>query len=286
MQCPRCGADNPPGVSACIRCGLMAYPGPHPYAAQPRDPYAAPPQHTYAPQPPDPYAGQTQRPIPPPPSGAQGSASAPGRSVLATVAAVVTVLAALASLGYGIFALTARRGVYADIAESASSVSFSDAEGNDRLNSVLLWVAVVLVLLAVVLWLVASITARRGADGLGLTGLALVVLGAAPAVVGAVLVNGVGTATEAESGAAGYILVGVGFLVAALGLMLGTAALRQAGSRPPASGSASFPDGQDPYGNRYPPYGSPYGGQPLPGPYGGSPDPGPPYDHPSGQRGP
>lgn len=254
MQCPRCGADNPTGVTACIRCGLPAYP-----TVQP-DPYAA--QRA---------GGATQVAHP---GGA--SAASGGGSALATIAMVLALLGALASLGYGIYALIARRGIYADIADDPSSVSKSDADSSDTLNSVLLWVAVVLVVLAVVLWLVAMISARRGRGGLGVTGLALVLVGAAAAVVGAVLLNGVEKG-EAADGARDYVLVGIGFLVMAIGLLLGAAALRRA---PTSSGAAaSYPPGSyggygDPYAGT-PTYGGtpPYGGQPGAGPYGGQPGP-------------
>lgn len=259
MQCPRCGAENPSGVTACIRCGLPAYP-----ATQP-SPYAA------------------QQPAAAPPSGASTAAS---RSALATIATVLAVLGALVALGYGIYALTARRGIYRDISDDPASVSSDDASNSDTLNSVLLWVAVVLIVLAVVLWLVALISARRGPGGLGVTGLALVLAGAAAAVLGAVLLNRVDSASEADDGAGAYILVGVGFVVAAVGLLLGAAALRRAG--PSSNGASPYPPGS--YSGPYPGpgYGGPppYGTQPGPDPYGAQPRPGPYGPPPPGASAP
>ncbi len=266
MQCPRCGADNPPGVTACIRCGLPAYP-----AGQPTSP--------------SPYAG-------PPAAAARpgGATPAASRSALATIATVLSVLAGLTALGYGLYALIARRGIYADISDDPSSVSSDDADSSDTLNSVLLWVAVALVVLAVVLWLAAMISARRGRGGLGWTGLALILVGAAAAVVGALLLSGVEKG-EAEDGARDYVLIGLGFVLIAIGLLLGTAALRRGPSDSRAAGS--YPSGSygggyaDPYAGA-PPYGgqAPYGAPPAAGPYGGQPGAGPYRPPPPGASAP
>ena len=230
MQCPRCGTDNPPGITACIRCGLPAHPAQSPYAARPGRHLTPPPVRS-------PKAGSTFAPL----------------------SAVATAVAAIASLGYGIFAVTARRGVYADIADDAASVSSSDAQNNDTLNAVLLWLAIGLVVLAAALWVFSIVSARRGAGVLGVTGLGLVLVGAAIAVAGAVRVSGVESASEADNGASGYVLVGSGFLAIAVGLLLGMAALRR-----PALGTyrqGHVPGyAQGPYGSQYAPHGNPPGG--------------------------
>jgi len=192
---------------------------------------------------------------------------------------VLAVLGALAGLTYGIYALIARRGIYSDIADDPSSVLADDAESSDTLNAVLLWVAVALIVLALLLWLAAIVSARRGRGGLGWTGLVLVLAGGAAAIVGAVLVGGVGSASEAGDGATGYVVVGVGFLLMSLGLLLGAAALRReaspagTGSQPGPYGGGAYPDpyaGASPYGG--PP---PYAGPPPPGQQGGQGGPGP-----------
>jgi len=227
MQCPRCGTDNPPGITACIRCGLPAYPADNPYTAQPG-----------------------RQPLTPPPGR-----SARAGSTLAALAAVVSAAAALASLGYGIFAVTARRGLYADIAADAASVTSSDARSSDTLNAVLLWLAVAMAILAVALWVVSMVSVRRGAGGIGVTGLGLVLIAAALAITGAVRVSGVGSASEAGAGGSGYVLVGSGFLLMAVGLLLGIVALR----RPVAGTGGTTPYAQGPYGNQYAPYQTPPG---------------------------
>jgi len=227
MQCPRCGTDNPPAITACIRCALPAYPADNLYTTQlGRQPLTPPPGRS-------PRAGST----------------------VAALAAVMSAVAALASLGYGVFAVAARRGLYADIAADAASVSSSDAQSSDTLNAVLGWLAIALVTLAVALWVVSMVSARRGAGGLGATGLGSVLIGAALAVSGAVGVSGVGLASEADAGASGYVLVGSGFLVMAVGLLVGMAALR----RPAVGTRAISPYAQGPYGNQYAPYSTPPG---------------------------
>ncbi len=238
MQCPRCGADNPPGVAACIRCGLPAYATPTAY----------------------------------PPPQASGASAAGRRSPLAAVAAVLAALGALAGLGYGGYALSARRGIYSSIADDPGSVTPADAQNSDTLNAVLLWVSLALIAVGLVAWVVALIAARRGCNGLGWAGLALVVLGAGVAVVGAIVVGGVGSTSDAGNGATGYLLVGIGFVVMALGLLLGVVSLR----RPAAAGSSTGPA-------PYPPYADPYAG---PAPYGGPPPVAPPQGGPAQPYGP
>lgn len=226
MQCPRCGADNLPTVTACVRCGLPAYPpsGRYPY----------------------PTGGG--------PVVLPGLTSARG-TPLATVATVLAVLGALASLGYGLYALIARRAIYLDISDDPSSVSSADAALSDTLNAVLLWVAVALVVLAMVLWLVSVVSVRRGRGGLGLTGLTLALLGGSAAVVGAVLLTGVDSATTADDGAVAYVAIGTGFLAMALGLLCGAMALHHQPLEP-----MSPPYGTGPYANQYSdPYGPPSG---------------------------
>jgi len=202
---------------------------------------------------------------------------------------VLTLLASLTSLGYGVYALIARRGLFADISDDPASVSRDDAESSDTLNTVLVWVAVSLALIAFLMWVAAMIAARRGRNGLGVTGLALVVIGGAAAVVGALLLNGVDSTDEAGDGAGHYVIIGIGFVVMGIGLLLGALALRRRataatspaapgyGPGPYAAPGYGPPGGPTPYGDS--PYGrpmTPYGGQPEPGPYGPPPGSGPP----------
>ena len=174
-------------------------------------------------------------------------------------AVVLAVIAALAALGYAGFALTLRRGVYADLEDDPGSVTEDDATSSDNLNAVGLWAAGVLVGLAFVLLLVAMVSARRGRNALGITGAVLVVLGALAATWGCLLVNGVDEVSEAGDAVTGYLVAGPGFAVMAVGLLLGALGLRR-----PARPEAPQPAMQAPF----PP--SPYAGQSAP--YGGRSD--------------
>jgi hypothetical protein len=195
---------------------------------------------------------------------------------IVTVTVIVSLIAALVGLGYAGFAMTLRRGIYADIDDDPGSVTKDDAESSDNINAVGLWAAGLLIGVAFILLLVAMIRAGRGRNALGYTGIVLVVLGAAAATWGSLLVNGVDDVTEAGDAVTGYLVVGPAFAAMALGLVLGLLGVRRpaAPSRPAAQ--AQFPS--SPYGGQQTPYGqqaSPYagGGQPYGGQGSGNPYP-------------
>jgi hypothetical protein len=176
------------------------------------------------------------------------------------VTVIVALIAALVGLGYAGFVLTLRRGIYADIDDDPSSVSKDDAESSDNINAVGLWAAGLLIGIAFVLLVMSIISARRGRNALGIAGLVLVVLGAAAATWGSLLVNGVDEATEAGDAVTGYLVVGPAFAAMALGLILGLLGVR----RPAAPSAARAPFPSAPYGGQQ----TPYGQQPT-GPYAG-----------------
>ena len=184
---------------------------------------------------------------------------------IVTVTVIVALIAAVVGLGYAGFALTMRRGIYADIDDDPGSVSKDDAESSDNINAVGLWAAGLLIGVALVLILIAMVSARRGRNGLGIVGVVLVLLGAAAATWGSLLVNGVDEVAEAGDAVTGYLVVGPAFAAMALGLILGILGVRRPAppvSNRPAS-SAPFPSG--PYGGQQQ---SPYGQQPT-SPYAG-----------------
>jgi zinc-ribbon domain len=277
MQCPRCGSENAPDARACSRCGLpVPQSGPPPNApdpglpqrpGQPPGPAGSPPSPFQ--QPPSPYQQQPspyqQQPYPPSqgeptqqiptgqyPSQTQQLSTAAvhsrssERSGLVTAAIAFAVIGALAALGYGGFALTLRRGIYADLDDDPTSVSKSDAENSDNINALGLWVAGLLVGLAFVLLIAAMISARRGRNGLGYTGAVLVVLGALAATWGCLQVSGVDDVANAGDAVSGYLIAGPGFIVMAIGLLLGALGLRRP-VRPAPTPQAQFP--QNPYGS-------------------------------------
>ena len=115
MNCPRCGAVNPPGTPACTYCGTplaVAYPPPQaaaPYAAP--SPYGQP--VGYPPAAPSPYAapppyapgvGYPQGGYPPAPYGPAGAAG-PKTSAMAIIAFIFAFLCSFVGLVLGIIAL-------------------------------------------------------------------------------------------------------------------------------------------------------------------------------------
>ncbi len=310
MQCPRCGLQNPPGISACQRCGLAVVraappnpsghesetppeqsPGPpsgpdyaRPDAGQPSEGQQSQGQGGY-PQSGSTYAGygqyypQQQSPqnYPPPgqsdpeptaplpygqyaaPSGAAGSAypggpvapyapagsAYPGGPVApygaqtgwpATATAepadrhrsrfarLLLVVAVLASLGYAVWAMTARRGIFADFADNRP-VSLDDAKTSDRLDTIFLVVAGALVLLALAVWLIRLMAGRARTGALTVAGFVLCGLGLVTVVVGLVLSGQVGNggdrAAEGQDAVTATIVTGSGFIALALGLLIG-----------------------------------------------------------------
>ncbi len=293
MQCPRCGSENTPGARACSRCGLpanqgaMPPPGPPsgaPYPGQPTPTmplaggpgHAGPPRAPQAPPPPappqrGPYT-ETQKLA----AAAVERETEQRHSGILRSAMVAALVGALAALGYAGFALTLRRGVYADLDDDPASVSKDDAESSDNLNAIGLWVAGVLVGIAFVLLIISMISARRGRNAAGIIAIVLVVAGAAAAVWGCLAVSAVDEISEAGDAVTGYLVAGPGFAVMGIGLIVGLLGMR----KPPRPSStepvarAPFPQG--PYGGQPGPYGGeqgPYGGQP--GPYDQQPPPSP-----------
>jgi hypothetical protein len=205
-----------------------------------------------------------------------------------TTAVVFAVIGVLAALGYAGFALTLRRGVYADLEDDPASVTEDDAKNSDNINAIGLWAAGVLVGIAFLLLIIAMIRARRGRNVLGITGAVLVVLGALAATWGCLLVNGVDDVSEAGDAVTGYLVAGPAFAAMAVGLLLGAFGLRRPGRPAPSqqpAAQAPFPP--DPYAGQQSPYAgqpSPYGGQPDSGyGYGGSATEPPPGGQPYGR---
>jgi hypothetical protein len=182
-------------------------------------------------------------------------------------AMVAALVGALAALGYAGFALTLRRGVYADLDDDPGSVSKDDAESSDNLNAIGLWVAGVLIGIAFVLLIMSMISARRGRNGSGIIGVVLVVAGAAAAAWGCLLVNGVDDITEAGDAVTGYLVAGPGFAMMGIGLILGLLGLRKPAKPSSTEPVARAPFPQGPYGGQQ----GPYGQQPQPSPYASGP---------------
>jgi hypothetical protein len=260
---------------------------PNPGGSAPAGPPVAPPPGRPTPPPPQqrppapargPYT-ETQKLA----AAAVQKESEQRQSGMLAAAMVAALVGAVAALGYAGFALTLRRGVYADLDDDPTSVSKDDAESSDNLNAIGLWVAGVLIGIAFVLLIVSMISARRARNGLGITAVVLVVVGAAAATWGCLLVNGVDDITEAGDAVTGYLVAGPAFAVMGVGLVLGLLGLRKPAAPSSSEPVARAPFPQDPFGGQPGPYGQqpPYGRQPPPSPYaGGPPQYGSPSDNP------
>lgn len=307
MQCPRCGLQNPPGITACQRCGLAVVsapagsdnpPGgagdetavletappdastgssPTPPATPGYGPPSGSPQAYgrpgYGQQGPQPGYGQPgygqpgyeqsgyeQSGYPQPGYGQPGSGqpgygqsgysqpgygqppAAPqypqyGQPAMpssypssgptgggAALSRVLLLLGAVASLGYAGWAMTARRGIFADFADS-KTVSLSAAKSSDRTDTILLVIAGGLALLALAFWLVRLLGGKARGGVLTLLGFLVSLAGIACVVVGLVMSGMVdGGETQVDEGrkaVTSTMVTGSGFIALAVGLLIG-----------------------------------------------------------------
>ena len=225
------------------------------------------------------------------PPATDGSDNEDSSSKLGVIATIVALVAALAAIVYGAFAAIMRRDMFANDLDSASE---SELENSDKLDQYMMYGAIALVVIAVLLWLFATASARRGRSGLGFGGLGVLVVGAIAAGVGAYFT----TNDDADKIANGYIIIGAGFVLMGVGLLLGAVALRQPGQTPDGDSDGDADAGQyepttpltqtpNPYAQQPNPYARPQqpgqqpGQQQQPGQYGQRP----PHQQPPQQGG-
>lgn len=248
MRCPRCGLDNPPGTAACRRCGLPAplpppsagrqegwagasagpafrqgapvaggYPGGYSSVRYPTGQGEKAPRYL-APQP------ALREPAVGGPAPA-GPAAAPGDRLALTITFAV---AGLLSLAYGIWALTARRGLFEDFARGAQ-VDLGTARTSDAVNTVWWIVALVVVAIALGWWLLRWFADDAYGGALDTAGVVVVAVGVIVVILGLFMTLGIegaaGPVDQGRAGATSAAVTGCGFLVIALGLVLGLAAL-------------------------------------------------------------
>jgi hypothetical protein len=142
------------------------------------------------------------------------------------LARLLLVLGILASLGYAIWALTARRGIFQDFVDQRS-VSVSDARTSDHVDTTFLVIAGLLAVLALALWLVRLMMGRSRGGGVTVAGFVVSGIGMVTVVVGLVLSGTVGSdgdrVSEGRRAVAATIVTGSGFLILAVGLVIGLA---------------------------------------------------------------
>lgn len=153
-----------------------------------------------------------------------------GARVWKVAAAVALALAALSGLGYAGWLLTARRGMFAEIAAAAAadtdSVPLSAARSSDTVDAVWLTTTAVLFLAALLLWLVARLLTGRRLGAIGFAGVTMVGVGFVVVTTGSLVASLVGDEpVEAGRAALGYAVVGAGFLLMSLGLLAGLVSL-------------------------------------------------------------
>jgi len=155
------------------------------------------------------------------------------------VAVIALALGALFALVYAVWAFTARRGVFADFSDG-KVVSADDAKSSDNLDTFLLIVAALLVIIALALWIMRKVNDRTSGGGLELGGLVATGVGIVVVLVGLFLSSnisdGADQAAQGDKGVTATLVTGAGFLIVAMGLMIGIVAVR--GSRDPKASTA------------------------------------------------
>ncbi|MGI8888899.1 MAG: hypothetical protein ACR2GB_08030 [Nocardioidaceae bacterium] len=146
----------------------------------------------------------------------------------ATIA--LALIGALLSLGYAAWAFTARRAIFADFAEGRS-VSSQSAKASDTIDTVWLVAAAVVVAIGLVLLVMKMVVDEESRQGLALVGLMAALTGATAVTVGLLLVGSLGEggsqAQRGQEAMQATVVVGGGFGLVALGLLLGALAVRR-----------------------------------------------------------
>jgi hypothetical protein len=213
MQCPHCGQQNAADATQCVRCR-------YPLAGGVAE-------RSYG-------VGSHQ-------IGATAEAVADHADPLRRVTAVALASAALAALVYGGFAMTARRAIFTELPDG--TVSHSEASSSDRLDALLMWTAIVLIVVAAVLWLAVHLRHRHPVGTSGFTATALLGTGLILAVVGAFTTSLVGDLSDADRAALGFLIMGLGFVLLAAGCVAAIIAMyaKSPVSRPtPTAGFADW----------------------------------------------
>ena len=145
------------------------------------------------------------------------------------LAATGLTLAGLTGLGYAVWLLTARRALFAAIAEAGgqdATVSLADARGSDALDAGWFWATLVLYVVALLLWAGAWYVGGQRLGPVGFAGLSMVASGLLAAGAGSALAWWSGGGVPAAGTVAiGCSVIAVGFLLMSGGLFTGVASL-------------------------------------------------------------
>lgn len=255
MRCPRCGYETSQAAQACSRCGLAVSKATSGSGQQQVKPVAAvpvwqrnqpAPKSTEAP----PWAGgpgaaawQTpaEYAAPPAPSASKPEpkeyAPEPPKprqeypAMVGRIASIGLLVAAVASVSYGLFALIERRGIFAKLATNPESVTRETASRSDTINVVLFVVAGLIVVIAaglVALWMTRLFQSAPpvklpfGSPWWLMTGFATL------AIVVALFLHG---GTDLDQIVIGYVLMGIGAILLAVLALVAIGGIRSAAMR-------------------------------------------------------
>jgi hypothetical protein len=170
-------------------------------------------------------------------------AAAASRDTGAIATMVLLGLGALLSLVYAIWAFTARRGIFADFSDG-NSVTSDDAKSSDNIDTILLVVAGLLVVIALAMWVMRKVNQRTSGGGLELGGLVVTGVGVVVVLIGLFLSSkisdGTDQAAQGDKGVTATLVTGGGFLIIAVGLVIGLLAVR---GRPDTGSSPGYQHG-------------------------------------------
>jgi hypothetical protein len=203
----------PPGAYAPGGYGEAQPTQAYPQYAQPtgQTPYPSPYGTTAGP-----YGATATWPADPASSSSSGGGAGLSR--------VLLLLGAVASIGYAVWAMTARRGIFADFADN-KAVSLSHAKSSDRTDTILLIIAGGLAVLALALWLIRLLGGKARGGTLTLLGFLASLAGMACVVVGLVLSgmvsDGSDRVDEGNRAVTSTVVTGAGFIAIAVGLLIG-----------------------------------------------------------------
>jgi hypothetical protein len=145
--------------------------------------------------------------------------SGPGR-----LPRLMLLVGALASVGYAVWAMTARRGIFVDFVDNRY-VSLSRARTSDRLDTTFLVIAGVLAVVGLGVWLVRLAAGRAHGGALAVAGFVVAGAGIVCVVVGLVLAGLVTDSgdriAEGHKAVTATLVIGSGFLALAVGLVIG-----------------------------------------------------------------
>lgn len=170
------------------------------------------------------------------------------RGAMAALSALA--LGGVLALAYAIWAFTARRGVFADFSDG-TTVSTDDAKSSDTIDTIFLLVAGLVALIALGLWIARLVGRKSKGDGLDLAGIAVAGIGVVVVLVGLFLASGIadadGQAAQGDKGVTATLITGGGFLVLAVGLLMGLLTVRGPHKGDTSSAAGGYP--QQGYGN-------------------------------------